>query len=223
MPLALALFLPGCAGTVKREIHPENKTDEALIIETAERGDAEAQYKVGLMYDNGKGVPQNYFPQRYVEAAKWYRKAADQGNANAQSKLGLMYANGVGVLKDEAESAKWYRQAADQGNADAQNSLGIMYYFGKGVPEDFAESAKWYRMAADQGDANAQNNLGGMYARGQGVPKDFIQAYLLLTLAGAQGYFDTTQFREAVAAKMTSAQIAEAKRLISEWRSKSAK
>ena len=47
------------------------------------------------MYDNGKGVLQDY-----KEAVKWYTKAAEQGHANAQSNLGVKYDNGEGVLQD---------------------------------------------------------------------------------------------------------------------------
>ncbi|MSR43556.1 MAG: hypothetical protein EXS19_05920, partial [Pedosphaera sp.] len=39
-----------------------------------EKGDASAQYNLGVMYANGLGVPKDE-----VEAVKWYRKAADQG------------------------------------------------------------------------------------------------------------------------------------------------
>ena len=48
----------------------------------AEQGDADAQYNLGISYDRGEGVPQDY-----VEAVKWYRKAAEQGDADAQNKL----------------------------------------------------------------------------------------------------------------------------------------
>ena len=43
----------------------------------AEQGDADAQTDLGIMYDNGFGVPQDY-----AEALKWYRKAAEQGYAD---------------------------------------------------------------------------------------------------------------------------------------------
>lgn len=59
------------------------------------QGDATAQHNLGLMYDNGNGVPQDF-----VEAAKWYRLAADQGFATAQSILGFMYGAGLGVPQD---------------------------------------------------------------------------------------------------------------------------
>ena len=38
----------------------------------AEQGLAVAQFNLGLMYDEGQGVPQDY-----AEAVKWYRKAAE--------------------------------------------------------------------------------------------------------------------------------------------------
>tara|TARA_B110000977_G_scaffold170989_1_gene222165 strand:- start:23 stop:295 length:273 start_codon:yes stop_codon:yes gene_type:complete len=62
----------------------------------AEQGNARAQYFLGLMYNEGKGVPKDQ-----KEAFKWYRLAADQGDASAQYNLALMYGNGVGVPKDD--------------------------------------------------------------------------------------------------------------------------
>ena len=58
-----------------------------------------AQYNLGVMYENGRGVPQND-----AEAVKWYRKAAEQGLASAQNNLGVMYANGEGVPQNDAEA-----------------------------------------------------------------------------------------------------------------------
>ena len=52
----------------------------------AEQGYSVAQFNLGVMYENGLGLPQDY-----IEALKWYRKAADQGIADAQNNLGLMY------------------------------------------------------------------------------------------------------------------------------------
>jgi hypothetical protein len=95
----------------------------------------------------------------YVEAEKWYRKAAEQGNAAAQSHLGFMYDYGLGVPQNPAEAMKWYRKAAAQGERSAQNNIGSMYVNARGVPRDDVEAAKWYRKAADRGDAAAQFNL----------------------------------------------------------------
>ncbi len=51
----------------------------------AAQGDAHAQFNLGVMYDKGRGVSQDY-----AEAVKWYRKAAEQGHASAQHNLGVM-------------------------------------------------------------------------------------------------------------------------------------
>ena len=74
----------------------------------AEQEDAEVQNKLGRMYFDGQGVPQDY-----AEALMWFRLAAEQGDAGAQNNLGVAYVNGKGVPQDEAEAAKWYRLAAE--------------------------------------------------------------------------------------------------------------
>ena len=84
----------------------------------AEQGHASAQYNLGVMYWNGKGIRRDY-----VEAVKWWRKAAEQGNTNAQANLGGMYVNGDGVNKDYVTAYMWFTLAAAQGNENASNAL----------------------------------------------------------------------------------------------------
>ena len=69
----------------------------------AEQGYARAQYDLGVMYDEGDGVPEND-----VEAVRWFRLAAEQGNALAQYNLGLMYANGRGVPQTNLRAYVWF-------------------------------------------------------------------------------------------------------------------
>jgi TPR repeat protein len=175
------------------------ETAYRLIKPLAEQGLPEAQFNLGLMYDKGQGVPQDY-----AEAVKWYRKAAEQGNAKA---------------------VKSYRKAAEQGNAEAQFNLGLMYDKRQGVPQNYAEAAKWYRRAAEQGFAEAQTNLGIMYFTGQGVPKDYVLAHMWFHLATSRYPASEKAKRERAevsrdiaASKMTPAQIAEAQRLALEWK-----
>jgi TPR repeat protein len=66
-----------------------------------------AQAQLGWMYARGLGVPQNY-----VEAAKWYYRAADRGNGRAQLELGLMYNKGQGVPRDLVLSHMWLNLSA---------------------------------------------------------------------------------------------------------------
>ena len=77
----------------------------------AEAGNVNAQYMLGLMYNNGKGVSQNY-----KEAAKWYRLAGEQGVADAQTNLGYMYDNGLGFLQDNTMAHMWYNIGAANGS-----------------------------------------------------------------------------------------------------------
>jgi TPR repeat protein len=80
----------------------------------AELGDVEAQYNLGVMYDEGAGMEQDL-----AAAADWYRKAAEQGFMDAQTNLGIMYYHGQGVERDLAEAARWFSKAAIQGDNEA--------------------------------------------------------------------------------------------------------
>jgi hypothetical protein len=174
----------------------------------ADQGSAMAQNNLGSMYDNGRGVPRDD-----AEAVKWYRRAADQGYAAAQNNLGAMYRAGEGIEKDAAEAANWFRKAADQGLAAAQSNLGSMYGSGEGVPRDDAEAARLYRRAAVQGSAGAQNNLGVMYRDALAVPKDDVRAHMWFNLSAATGNQNAAKNRDAVAARLTAEQLAEAQEL----------
>ena len=105
------------------------------------------------MYENGKGVPQDY-----KEAVKWYRLAAEQGYATAQYNLGVMYDEGYGVPQDDKEAVKWYRLAAEQENVDAQFNLGFMYLEGEGVPQDYVLAHMWWNLAGSNGKERASKN-----------------------------------------------------------------
>jgi TPR repeat protein len=149
----------------------------------AERGDADAQYRLGRIYAKGEDVLQDY-----MLAVEWFRKAAEQGNAKGQNAMGTMYANGSGVPQDYVQAIAWYRKAAEQGEMMAQANLGVMYDTGRGVPKDFTQAGEWYRKAAAQGYALAQCNLGVMYDNGQGVPQNDAQAVVLYRKAAEQGF-----------------------------------
>lgn len=77
----------------------------------AEKGQAKAQYNLGLLYYNGRGVNQDY-----TQARHWYLKAAEQGQAFAQNNLGKLYEKGQGVLQDPVQADMWYLLSAAQGN-----------------------------------------------------------------------------------------------------------
>lgn len=148
----------------------------------AEQGDALAEYELGRLYYQGKGVPQSY-----EEAFRWYLEAANKGSAKAQFSLGDMYYRGVGVPKDYAEALRWIQKAADQGDAKAESALGYAYFNGMGLPRDDVRAMLWYRKAADQGYPLAQQALGYACLNGSGVPKDEAQAAAWYEKAARQG------------------------------------
>jgi len=154
----------------------------------AEQGVADAQYNLGVMYGNGKGVPKDY-----ETAVKWYRLAAKQGHASAQFNLGVMYGKGQGVSQDYKTALKWYRLASEQGDAFAQSNLGQMYHQGKGVSQDYKTALKWYRLASEQGDT-----------------------HMWVNIAASIGGKDSDRVSDFVEKKMTPAQIAEAQKLARE-------
>ena len=118
----------------------------------AEKGDAEAQFALGLKYGNSLGASQDF-----GQAVQWYRKAAVQNHALAQFNLGIMYARGQGVSQDDVQAILWIRRAADQGDAGAQFNLGMRLHRAcvTGPSRDAAESRieayKWLWLSAAQG------------------------------------------------------------------------
>src|SRR5271165_4439770 len=123
---------------------------------------------------------------------------------------------------DYATELQILRPLAEQGNALAQLGLGVMYANGQGVQQDYAQAVVWYRKAAEQGDARAQFGVGLMYANGHGVPQDYVRAHMWFNIAAAgasdASVRDSAKWRDLVATRMTPAQIAEARRMASEWK-----
>jgi uncharacterized protein len=193
----------------------EYATALRLFRPLADQGNAQAQYKIGLMYRNGEGVAQDR-----AEAAKWIHKAAEQGSMYAQRDLASKYYNGEGVAQDRAEAAKWFGKAADQGDRVSQTILGKMYGKGEGVPQNNILAYKWLSLSAAQGsqsaeeelrdisaamtpdqiaeamariakaqggDAQAQIEMGIRYLQGKGVTQDLPEAAKWFRLAADKG------------------------------------
>src|SRR5206468_6868664 len=80
-----------------------------LLKPLAEKGNVNAQYNVGVMYNESLGVKADY-----AEAAKWFKLAAQQGNMYAEVDLGKLYEYGRGLQKDYKEALRLFRLAADK-------------------------------------------------------------------------------------------------------------
>jgi TPR repeat protein len=114
-----------------------------LLKPLAERGNAEAQHHLGIMYYFGEWVEKDY-----SKAFSWRLKAAKQGHAAAQNDVGLMYSEGEGVQKSIVESFNWYFLAALNGSAHAQTNLANMYRKGDGVKADLVKAYMWFKAAS---------------------------------------------------------------------------
>ena len=118
----------------------------------AERGDAGAQFALGLKYSAQEGVSRDF-----DQAARWYRKAADQNHAPAQFNLGIMLASGQGMPQDDAAALTWLRKSAQGGDAGAQFNLGSrchrdsMDHHRPDRGDSRIEAYKWFHLAAAQG------------------------------------------------------------------------
>ncbi|MFC1681661.1 hypothetical protein ACFL1S_07780, partial [Pseudomonadota bacterium] len=130
----------------------------------AERGNARAQFRLGIMYLRGRGVEQNLGAGTNLieNAFPKIQAAALAGEAWAQADLGFLYQTGLLVAKSNKEAVRWYLAAAEQGYAGAQTNLGAMYADGKGVAQNRTEAVKWLRLAAEQGDKVARDNLSAL-------------------------------------------------------------
>ena len=123
--LALPVVLPATAQDFQKGLAAANRGDYASALREwqplATKGHANAQYKLGFMHEEGRGVPLDF-----IKAAKWYRKAAEQGHAVAQRSLGLKYEYGRGVPRDYVLAHMWFSLSAanrDKFAAKSRNEI----------------------------------------------------------------------------------------------------
>ena len=147
-------------------------------------------------------------------------KRAEAGNPDAQNQLGVFYSEGRGVPQNYHEAKDWFKKAADQGHADAQVNLGTLYSLGQGATFSDQMAMFWFQKAAEQRNALAFAKLGMMYEHGRGVPQSLVDAHMWYNLSAAYGEKRAAESRNAVATRMTSAQIAEAEERAKKWNPK---
>jgi TPR repeat protein len=157
--LIVCLVISACAGSnppideaVDSNDRPvyEAKIKMKELRKSAEAGDASAQNELGLLYYEGKAVPQDH-----RKAREWFDKAVKQGHAGAQVNLGTLYLHGEGAPQSSQMALLWFGQAAGQEDPLAFANLGLMYAQGYGVLQDFVQAHKWYNLSAAYGEGRA--------------------------------------------------------------------
>jgi hypothetical protein len=122
--------------------------DQIKIL--AEKGDAEAELKIGLRYTSiARGVKDDRI------AVKWFEKAAHHNQVEAQYRYGLALLKGQGIVQDYKTAFYWLEKAAQQGHAQAQSTLGEMYHSGIAINSDIERAYLWFNLAAAQGVESA--------------------------------------------------------------------
>jgi TPR repeat protein len=90
-----------------------------LLEMAAKRGNANAQFGLGLFYKQGS----HGLTQSSKRAIELYTLAAEQGDPQAQNNLGTIYANGEGIETSYSKAREWWTKAAAQGNKNAIDGL----------------------------------------------------------------------------------------------------
>jgi len=179
-------------GTTPQTPEEAAKAKEFSALEyAAQQGGTAAQWKLGRMYADGKGVPQDD-----MRAFEYFRKIASthaeeppgspQAHivANAFVALGRYYLTGIpnsAVKSDSTRARQMFTYAASYfGDADAQYELGRLYLDGN--PDDVHEAARWFLLAATKGQCRAEAALGDILFRGQNVPRQAARGLMWLTL-----------------------------------------
>ena len=158
------------------------KAQTEEIQHRAEDGDAEAQFHLGALYANGRGVEFNL-----DKASKWLQKAAKQGEFSAMTLLGW-----ISLQQEDSESAikamEWYQKAAEAGDVDAQCSIADLHINGAaGIESNTQAMLYWYEQAANHNHPKAQFQLGKILSEGKFVTQNDEAAFRWLTLAIMNG------------------------------------
>lgn len=158
----LALMLSLCASA-------ESYTPQ--LRARAEKGDAEAQYWVGMAYLKGDNVSRDM-----KQAFSWFQKSAEKGNVNSLEQLGQFYIIGLISDPDPAKAAECYTRAVEGGNYGAAIALGSIYFYGMGVEKNLVKAFELFTKASAKGYPLADYWLAQCYESGSGVPKNLREA-----------------------------------------------
>jgi TPR repeat protein len=158
----LALTTNGLAGPLEDGTRAYDAGNYVNAIEIfkplAAQGDAKAQFRLGMLFYNGQGVPEDE-----KLAVTWLLKAAKQGNVDAMFELGNAYLVGNQAPKlveePDREAAIWFHQAARAGHMNAQYYLGLLFLAGNGVQQSRANAELWFGKAAAQGHSEAKRAI----------------------------------------------------------------
>lgn len=151
----------------------------------AQQGHPAAQYSMGLLYDQGKGVKKD--PKR---ALQYFQFAVKQNLPAAQYYLGMKYYAGLGVNKNVTKARDLLTQAAQQEHLQAQFELGQLYDSSLSDIQDPQLATEWFIKAAENGYGPAQHSLASHYLTGRGATLSLEKGVFWLQKAAEQNDAD---------------------------------
>jgi TPR repeat protein len=210
MGLAAALLLCAVA-------HAANESLFNDVLKLAEHGNAQAQYNVGMMLNNGIGTKQD--PKK---AFAWFQKSARGGDPLAAYKVGCYYAGQFkGIVPiDDVKALENKLIAANAGYALAESDVAVSFY----RLNKFEDAMHWWQKSADQGFPPALNNLAVSYVDGKIVTKDLVRGYAYYKIANLQATgrisADAQSALDRLSASMSEADVKAAEQMVAEWQPK---
>lgn len=172
----------------------------------------EAEFLLGMMYQYGRGVEQNF-----QTAADWFRRSANKGNNAAQTNLALLLISGKLGKADYKEAVSLLEKATATGNPVAIYNLGLRYSKGEGVQKDSVKAVELFRKASDFNNAFAQYNLAYSYATGEGTKADNAEALKWAHASAQQNFGQAIVFYNFLASKATPEEIQKGDELLAVW------
>jgi TPR repeat protein len=126
---------------------------QEIFRQLADRGDVQAQYRMGRFYKDGEGVTRD--DQRGCD---WFERAANRGYDQAMFELGHCFFEGEGRPRNINAALYLYSLLAEKGLPEAQYRLARIYAAGSGVRRD-PERAYVYLFLALGGDMHQEPEL----------------------------------------------------------------
>ena len=171
LPMFLALgTIAGCSSTSSVSVNEDTvKSEEvspeiARLIQGCDSNDADSCFDLGVRYDDGQGVKQDY-----SKATTYYEKACSMNDGDGCFISGLYYSQGKGVKQDYSKASTLYEKACNLNDGVGCSNLGYLYDNGQGVKRDYRKANAYYEKACDMNDGLGCRNLGVLYRDSKGV------------------------------------------------------
>lgn len=142
----------------------EHAIAASLYFHAARGGNADATYRLGNFYAEGRGVPKSL-----PEARRRYGIAARAEHPEALLRMANFLENGIGGDKDLSLARQCYEKLEEMNVAEGAYLLGEVYRLGKDVAVDFPHALRHYRKAAALGFKKAENALDDLKVTADGI------------------------------------------------------